>query len=114
MRVWKKTIKVSQLKFTFSVDKTSHSFNSPVASSNDPLQVAVACSGKWTVEADVNWLTLTPSSGTGNSTFKITPADNTATTPRSGKVTVKSSMNGWTKTINITQAKAEPAPAPEE
>ena len=111
---WTKTIKVSQPKFTFSVDKTSHSFSSPIASDNNPLTVTVTCSGKWTVEADVNWLTLTSSSGTGNGTFKITPADNTATTPRSGKVTVKSSMNGWTKTINITQAKAEPAPAPEE
>lgn len=50
-----------------------------------------------------NWITVNPSSGTGAGIFKITFAQNTSTSSRSGIVTVKS-LSGLTHEIQVTQA----------
>lgn len=52
--------------------------------------------------AKPNWITVNPSSGTGAGIFKITLAQNTSTSARSGIVTVKS-LSGLTHEIQITQ-----------
>lgn len=53
--------------------------------------------------AKPNWITVNPSSGTGAGIFKITFAQNTSTSSRSGIVTVKS-LSGLTHEIQVTQA----------
>jgi hypothetical protein len=52
--------------------------------------------------AKPNWITVNPSSGTGAGIFKITFAQNTSTSSRSGIVTVKS-LSGLTHKIQVTQ-----------
>lgn len=53
--------------------------------------------------AKPNWITVNPSSGAGAGIFKITFAQNTSTSSRSGIVTVKS-LSGLTHEIQVTQA----------
>lgn len=53
--------------------------------------------------AKPNWITVNPSSGVGAGIFKITFAQNTSTSSRSGIVTVKS-LSGLTREIQVTQA----------
>ena len=53
--------------------------------------------------AKPNWITVNPSSGTGAGIFRITFAQNTSTSERSGIVTVKS-IGGLTREIKVTQA----------
>ena len=99
----KRTLTLSQPKFVFDVDKSSHTFNYPIASDNSSLSVSVSCSSDWTVSKDADWLILSKTSGTGNNSFTIQPLTNPNTSGRQGKVTVTSTLNGLTKDIAISQ-----------
>lgn len=99
----KRILTVSQPKFVFDVDKSSHMFNSPIALENNGLTVNVDCSAEWTVSKDAEWINLSATSGNGKSSFVITPTTNPYITARKGKVVVTSSMNGLTKEIIISQ-----------
>ncbi|MDR0873462.1 MAG: hypothetical protein LBN27_08375 [Prevotellaceae bacterium] len=56
----------------------------------------------WTATVSENWLTISPSSGTGNGTIIINVAENTNTAQRTATITV--SANGKELLITITQA----------
>ena len=99
----KRMFTVSQSKFIFNVDKSSYVFNSPIGLENSALSVNVECSADWTVSKDSEWINLSSSSGSGNSSFIITPTTNPNTSERKGKVVVTSTMNGITKEITISQ-----------
>ena len=59
----------------------------------------------WTVSrGSTTWLTVTPASGSNNGTINVTAAANTATTQRTGTITVTG--GGITRTIAVTQAAA--------
>ena len=66
------------------------------------IPVAVTGNVGWTVTDDQSWLSVTPTSGTNNGSFSVSAAANTATTSRSGAVTV--SGGGITRQITVTQA----------
>ena len=99
----KRILTVSQPKFIFDIDKSSHMFNSPIALENNGLTVNVDCSAEWTVSKDAEWINISATSGSGKSSFVITPTTNPYTTERKGRVVVTSSMNGLTKEIIISQ-----------
>ena len=68
----------------------------------------------WTATADADWVTLDPASGAGAAeavVVKVTAEDNETEEARTATVTVKAGE--LTKTIALTQAGTEPAPAPE-
>lgn len=96
-------VTLSQPKFIFEVDKSSHSFTSPLAAENESLRVNVQCSDDWTATTTDEWLTITPGQGNGNSSFTVAPKTNPTTSSRQGKITVTSTKNGLTKEITITQ-----------
>ena len=65
---------------------------------------SVASSGSWTATASVSWITITSgASGIGNGTVKYKLAENTGTSKREGKITVK--CGSVTRTCTITQDK---------
>lgn len=64
--------------------------------------VSIASNANWTIASDVpSWLTVSPSNGTGNSTFTITAGENAGNTTRTGTVTVQA--GDMTETIAVTQ-----------
>lgn len=68
----------------------------------------------WTATADADWVTLDPASGAGAAeavVVKVTAEDNETEEARTATVTVKAGE--LTKTVALTQAGTEPAPAPE-
>ena len=78
---------------------------SPAAAAST-LVVTVTSNGAWNVVDDQTWLSASPTSGTGNGSFTLSATANTATTARTGTVTV--SGGGFTRTIAVTQAGTAP------
>lgn len=65
--------------------------------------IEVACNGAWTATTDSSWITVSPSSGSGLSSIRITVPKNRSIDPRTGHVTVKtgSTVLG---VLRVTQA----------
>jgi len=68
------------------------------------ITVTVTSNTAWTVHSNATWLTVSPSSGTGNGSFTITATANTGTTSRTGAITVTG--GGISGTITVTQETA--------
>lgn len=99
----KRSVKVTQPAFIFSVDKTALNFASPIASKNSPLAVNVNCSERWTVESRPDWVTLSTTEGIGNGGFDVSVTTNEERASREGKIVVRSVLGGHTHEIKITQ-----------
>lgn len=94
---------------TFTVNQTGCSFIVSFPSASFPStattrQITVTLNGSsgancgWTASDNRNWITLSPTSGTGNGTVNITVSSNSNRNSRTGTVTVAGSQ------ITITQA----------
>lgn len=99
-----RTLVLSQPKFVFDVDTPSISFDSPIAEENSGVTVNVDCSDAWTVSKDVDWITVSRTSGTENGNLEIGAQSNSDTTPRNGTITITSTLNNLIKEISVTQA----------
>jgi len=64
--------------------------------------VNVTANVSWTVTDDQTWLSASPTSGSNNGSFTVSATANTATTARTGTVTVTG--GGLTRTVAVTQA----------
>lgn len=69
---------------------------------DSPKRVTVTASGSWTVSASVSWITVIPSSGSGNGTFDVSVLKNNDATRRTGHVTVTNGSSSVT--ISVEQA----------
>lgn len=93
-----KNINVTQKVYIFNVSTTSVSVEASKAANVD-----VVCSGKWTASCGESWIEISPTSGDGNGTLKITAkSKNSGSQERKAAVTVKSGSHE--KTITVTQA----------
>lgn len=72
--------------------------------SNDS-KVEITCNTNWTVTNKPSWVSVSPSSGTGNKLVSITINANNENNTRSGNITIKatSDSNSITKTISLIQ-----------
>lgn len=96
-----KTINVSQDVHIFAVSASAISF----AATNPAAQsVTITCNKSWQATSNASWLTLSPTSGSGNGTLTVTAKPNEATSTLSGTITVTSGT--LTRTITVTQAAA--------
>ena len=65
---------------------------------------SIACSDSWTATASASWIKITSgASGSGNGTVKYSLSENTGTSKRDGKITIKS--GSLTRVCTITQDK---------
>ncbi len=95
---------------TFTVNQSGCSFTLSFGSTSFPAaaatgSVAVTASGAnclWTASDNQSWITVSPTSGTGNGTVNFSLTANTSTASRSGTLTIAGSN------ITITQAGATP------
>lgn len=69
--------------------------------------VSVTSNYDWTVSCPDAWVTVSPASGTGNGSFKITAAENKTFETRSATVTVKA--NDKTATVKVSQLALTPS-----
>jgi pectate lyase len=81
-----------------TLGSSSLSFSAMASSS----AVSVISNVSWTVNDDQSWLSTTPTSGTNNGSFSVNATANTATTSRSGTVTVTG--GGITRNVSVAQA----------
>lgn len=72
--------------------------------STDHFNLYIACSGPWTASSSAEWLEVSQASGPGNATISYHPkAANTDENPRKATITVTSTLNNITRTVEITQ-----------
>jgi hypothetical protein len=89
---------------TYTLSPTSKSFTS--VGGSDRISVTATAGCTWTAVSNAAWITITAGgSGTGNGAASYTVAANTATTSRTGTLTVAG------KTFSVTQAGVVAAPA---
>lgn len=91
------TIIVTQDSYMLSVSDTSINFNSSSSSET----VSIQSNYNWTASVDALWVTLSRTSGYGDSSFKVSVREHTGDAPRSAEIEVK--CGNITKTIHITQ-----------
>jgi hypothetical protein len=72
---------------TYTLSKLSNQFPSQGGSDNVTITTS-APSCKWSVLSQVSWITMTPTSGTGNGTVQVTAAANTTGAARSATVSI--------------------------
>jgi hypothetical protein len=103
----KKVITIKQAGYVFSATPNSLSLK---AGETDAKSITVKSTGKWTVATSATWLTLSSTGGTGDGSFTIKAAANTAkdAKDRSADVVITCSDDTSKKiTIKVTQAKPE-------
>ncbi|HWN45796.1 MAG TPA: BACON domain-containing carbohydrate-binding protein [Steroidobacteraceae bacterium] len=96
-----RTVAVTQAGTTASNLTLSASTWSAAATASTSA-MSVTSNVAWGVTDDQTWLSASPTSGTGNGSFTLSATANTATTIRTGTVTV--SGGGITRTVAVTQA----------
>lgn len=74
-----------------------------VRATANSISLDVKTSEDWTAVSNVSWLTVSPSSGSGDATVHISVAENNSTDSRQGKVTFKPA-DGRQIVVNITQS----------
>ena len=76
-----------------------------IAPEGESVEVALTSNGDWTVNTYPEWLTVSPTSGKGDATLKLTAPLNESGADRSGEVKVSSKDN--TATLTVTQGMME-------
>lgn len=99
----KRTLTLSQPKFVFGVEPSSHTFDFPLADDNTALEVKVNCTAEWTVNTEDEWLVVSAEGGVGNGSFFVAPRTNPLLSSRKGKIVVSSTRNNLKKEIEIIQ-----------
>lgn len=103
------TIPFKQKAYVFDkTEKKLTTFNELSSKNTAGQTVAVTCTGAWTLKDKPSWINVSPESGNGNATLKVTTsADNTSTSDRSGSFKVVSTVGGYTheKTVKVSQSK---------
>jgi Carbohydrate binding module (family 35)/Viral BACON domain/Secretion system C-terminal sorting domain len=89
---------------TLTISPSSLSVGSGAGSSN----IAVTANVSWTVSDDQTWITVSPTSGSNNGTVAVAVTANTASTSRSGTVTITG--GSITRTVTVTQAGVSTSP----
>lgn len=69
--------------------------------SEQELTITANC--KWNVSADVDWISLSPSSGNNNGSVTITASLNSTGADRTGTITIKNEKGSLEKKIRVTQ-----------
>jgi hypothetical protein len=98
-----KTVSVSQSAAaakTLTVSKSSISLG---AASNRSKTFGITSNTSWTVSRSGGWISVTPTSGSGNKTITVSVDENTSTSSKSGTVTVKTADGSVSKTISVSQ-----------
>jgi len=111
-------VTVNQAGATLAVTPASRSVTAPAGTTT----FSVASNTTWTVSESISWFTVAPMSGTSNGTLTVNYNQNTATTPRSGQITVSSTglpnvvvtvnQAGAGATLAVTPANRNVTPAP--
>jgi hypothetical protein len=78
--------------------------NQIVENSEGSTKISITSNRDWIVEDDAEWLTLTPTSGSNDTTLVVLYSENNNWVQRMGTVTING--GGFTRKVTITQASA--------
>ena len=100
------TINITQEgTFALTVSRTSISVSaSGEYPENESGRFYITSNTNWVVSCNEKWLTVSPTSGSNDGSFIVTPVANTSTSSRTATITV--SGGGITRTISVTQSAA--------
>jgi hypothetical protein len=89
------TITQAAMVCTYALDPTSRSFLSAGGPGSVAIETHSACA--WTATSSASWIAVSLPSGTGSATVGYTVAANTATTERTGTITIGGQMHTVTQ-----------------
>lgn len=101
-----KIVKVTQ-EASPVLDVSTNSLLLPAAA-NSSITFNIKSVTNWTVESNVNWLSLVKTSGSNKDTIRVTATENETTEARNAILTV-TATGGITRTIQVTQYGKVPA-----
>ncbi|MBB6460490.1 chondroitinase-B domain-containing protein [Flammeovirga kamogawensis] len=91
------------------------------SSEGETVSAAITSNVDWTIEEDLGWVTITPISGSGNSSIAITANENTSTEERTGNIVISGTgvdnqtivlrQNGFVAPVSVTSISVSPAEA---
>ncbi|MDR2918526.1 MAG: BACON domain-containing protein [Tannerella sp.] len=96
------TINITQGEFEPSLNVSEESLS--FSYSNEQKSFSITSNTRWKVSSSESWLSVSPTSGSGDSTITVSSSINSLTSDRTATVTV--SGDGITRTISVTQAKS--------
>jgi hypothetical protein len=96
--LWESNLFSSSSNNTLTISPATQNVN-PVAGS---ATLNITSNTSWTVSDDASWLTLSPTSGTGNATINATYTANTGTNARTATITATG--GGFSPTAQIVQS----------
>lgn len=91
------TINIRQSGKSISLTPSELAFTSNASAQN----VNLTSDGTWNASTSESWMSISPTSGDGNATLKVSVTENMSVSQRSGVVSIL--MGGKTKTIPVTQ-----------
>ena len=94
---------VTEIPITLSLSANSMNFST--TGGEQPFSIETNTQS-WNVASDASWLTVFPSSGSGNREVTVSATTHTTLTPRTATITV-TGLGAPQQTINITQAAVE-------
>ena len=94
---------------SFSVGKNS--INVAAAGGSETFTITANISWSVSVPSSASWITVSPASGTGNTTITVTVAENKATTARTAEITISAKDVGSVN-VTVNQAAAESSGTP--
>lgn len=100
---------IAQTTFTVSPDA-----GTDIAATGGSLTATIKSNADWTARSDAEWLTLSPSFGSGNATLTATASENTGYESRTAQITFSFSGEtaDGTTSFTVTQAGKEKPAAP--
>lgn len=87
-----KVFTISQDAYIWSVTGSDQKFTANNEDRSQKAEISISCTGKWEAKSDAAWLSIRPSSGTGNGTVDVSPLSNEGD-ERSAVLTVASLDN---------------------
>lgn len=83
------------------ISVSTSSIQLPGDESEQELKITANCN--WSVSSDVDWISVSPSFGNGNSTVIVSASLNSTGSERMGTVTVRTDKSKLEKKIKVTQ-----------
>ena len=108
------TLTIQSGNLTKSVDVSQSAANPEVSLDTSNLEFTsdsgsktfnITSNTSWTVMSDQTWCSVSPTSGSGDSSVTVSVQDNTSITVRKATITVKSEVGDYN--VNVTQSGAE-------
>lgn len=96
-------VKCTQKPYEFDDSEVEYNYTELAKNNGKTDELNLVCSGDWTTSNCPTWIGMSQKEGASGTKIVFSPDNNTTTSPRSGTITITSTLTERTKKINIHQ-----------